>query len=140
MENKPTEWRHLINRPSSIDFKDIGVEDLLIILWKTSKVVVDNEIPVEKSYKEMFSMAQQAIMNTSPFTYEFICENGNTDSWYFKKWIDTFYGKKIMTDFTDPRRMCCLWFDKINDKPNYMREVAVNVLSRRYQRRKIQHN
>ena len=109
---------------SPIDFKELGLEHILIILWKASNQLSGDIIPVSGTDEEMFNKAQQAIINAKPFEYTFTYDNGNTETWYFKKWIEEFNGKKIKTDLSDPSRMCPLWYDEINGKENYMKQIS----------------
>ena len=137
MARQPTEWRHLTHRPSAVDFRIIPLEEILIILWRSSTVLIDDNIPTEKSFDEMFEMAKQKIIEAKPMEVEL--KNGPCveERWYFKKWITDFYGKKIMSDFSDPRRMCSIWYDEINSKPDYMRSISSQALAKRFQRNKF---
>lgn len=138
MARQPTEWRHLTHRPSVVDFKVIPLEEILIILWRSSTVLTDDNIPIEKSFDEMFEMAKQKIIEAQPMEVQLKNESCIEKSWYFKKWITEFYGKKIMSDFSDPRRMCSIWYDEINDKPGYMRIISSNTVAKRFQRKMIE--
>ena len=137
MARQPTEWRHLTHRPSAVDFRIIPLEEILIILWRSSTVLINDNIPTEKSFDEMFEMAKQKIIEAKPMEVEL--KNGPCieERWYFKKWITDFYGKKIMSDFSDPRRMCSIWYDEINSKPDYMRSISSQALAKRFQRNKF---
>ena len=137
MARQPTEWRHLTHRPSAVDFRIIPLEEILIILWRSSTVLIDDNIPTEKSFDEMFEMAKQKIIEAKPMEVEL--KNGPCieERWYFKKWITDFCGKKIMSDFSDPRRMCSIWYDEINSKPDYMRDICSKALAKRFQRNKF---
>ena len=137
MARQTTEWRYLTHRPSAVDFRVIPLEEILIILWRSSTVLIDDNIPTEKSFDEMFEMAKQKIIEAKPMEVEL--KNGPCieERWYFKKWITDFYGKKIMSDFSDPRRMCSIWYDEINSKPDYMRSISSQALAKRFQRNKF---
>jgi hypothetical protein len=134
MRPSNTEWRSLPNRSASIDFRELSLEDILIILWKSSTVLSGSEIPTEENIEEK---AKEAIVNAKSHTYRFSSMTGDKVEWYFKKWIEDFNGKKIKTDFSDPGRFCPIWYDNINKKRNYMRNIANIVLSRKYQTKNI---
>ena len=130
MRPSKTEWRCLSNRPSSIDFKELSLEEILIILWKASTVLSGSEIPTEENIE---MKAKEAIIKARPYTFKFPSIRGDSDvEWYFKKWIEDFNGKKIKADFSDPTRFCSIWYDKINKRDNYMREIANAVLYHKY--------
>ena len=134
MRPSNTEWRTLPNRSASIDFRELSLEDILIILWKASSVLSGSEIPTEENIEEK---AKEAILNAKSYTYRFSSLTGDKVEWYFKKWIEDFNGKKIKTDFSDPGRFCPIWYDNINKKRNYMRNIANIVLGRKYQTKNI---
>jgi len=140
MRTEPIQWRHLKIRPKSIDFKELGLEDILIILWKASTKLSDDIIPVNGTDEEMFNKAQEAIVTAKPFKYTVTLDDGNTETWYFKKWIEEFNGKKIKTDLSDPSRMCPIWYDEMNDKENYMEQISKTVLDKLYRRKNIKYD
>ena len=126
------EWRNFSLRPEGIDFREMSLEEVLIVLWKGSNILTGDEIPTEK---DLFYKAQQAIYKAKPYTHTFSSLNGKIVNWYFKKWIEDFNGKKIKTDFSDPRCICPIWYDILNKKTNYTRNISIKALDKKYQRK-----
>jgi hypothetical protein len=131
---KMEEWRNLSLRPEGIDFREMSPEEVLIVLWKGSNVLTGDEIPIEK---DLFYKAQQAIIKAKPYTHTFSSLHGRIETWYFKKWIEDFNGKKIKTDFSDPRCICPIWYDILNKKTNYTRDISIRILDKKHQRKNI---
>tara|TARA_B110000908_G_C10235849_1_gene443266 strand:+ start:71 stop:502 length:432 start_codon:yes stop_codon:yes gene_type:complete len=128
------EWRNLSSRPEGIDFSEMSQEEVLIVLWKGSDVLTGDEIPTDDN---LFYKAEQAIIKAQPYTHTFFSINGEMSTWYFKKWIEDFNGKKIKTDVSDPRCICPIWYDILNKKTNYAKNISVRILDKKYQRKNI---
>ena len=64
-------------------------------------------------------------------------EIGIGDNLLSKKWIEDFNGKKIKTDVSDPRCICPIWYDIMNKKTNYTKNISVRILDKKYQRKNI---
>ena len=128
------EWRNLSSRPEGIDFRDMSQEEVLIVLWKGSDVLISDKIPTDEN---LFYKANKAITEAQSHTHTFFSINGEMSTWYFKKWIEDFNGKKIKTDLSDTRCICPIWYDILNKKTNYTKNISIRILDKKHQRKNI---
>jgi len=131
---EPIEWRNLSLRPESVDFREMSQEEVLVILWKCSNVLIDDKIPSEV---DLLSKAREAIMKAKPYNFQVNTFRGKIKIWYFKKWIEDFNGKKIKTDLSDPRCVCPIWYDEINNKRDYTKKISKKIIDKKNQRHNI---